>query len=1102
MIQLKCPHCYANLAVQPIPEGSVISDCPSCGKHILVINHNGCYTLIPPYYFKCRHCGHENVFTTRPATFSCGGCHRHYTVAPDGSQALESEIFARGETGSFAYRTKKDPVGRAIGLWRGSPKLFRLAVFAAILFGIWSLISLYISSLPADILTTKAYADNSRLWAEFRQKNPFNTQLAAIRHYDDGSYNILLAEPPENVSADQLEALLTDYNAKLSYYRCPMGYDGWLEDAVVSVNGVDDDDLAELTSGIHILFYGTDYKAGLADFSTVPEYTAYSCNNLNLEITEEELRQWLISDGELFTRPDSTDAMSLAALLDSSERGIFYSHKPGFVLWLLYEGTNDRQRFRTDSRRFALDSDLILGAIYRNGRIAIVGRERQEPVWSLPPLRSETMALLACTDAKELAQSFQRNNIFATKLTGENGGKDWAPILLSPELWHTEYGNLLNVADQMLKSWSMNGQVEYENFSYPKPVFWAFDSAVTKDLGTSSLTYNWNTQGVGYMVEDGGYSVFALNRTGSLPVSYIPDGAADISAGDPVYRAEETAYDFFSSLSNTTLVRVVQYAALYQIFRNAGITLSAAPYSPASPAVYPDEMYTRAEKLMKRIAGFDMEQELIPFTQSVARRYGFDTDSTRYQKFKDAVGRFVDQGIQPSAIWLTRESGLSSVAETYVYISALNVLADIEKLKTLLDNANADQAFISSYSRYLVDSDFDQVSFQPEYRPLLVSQFKAGGGLPSLKPGADHRPKAEKLGDFLQAMQADGINGSVKEYFHYLCPGLRTDRYCNLLTETNAQKSGLWMKSPTVVRSWSMADSVKFQGGHNLGSEITRFRVNRELQPGQVRTAYSGGRKVYEVSPTDLAGSVTSPAYLRRAARLGEFTPGGDAPAVRARNSVIPDAPRKERGLSHAHIHIDATDSGFELDGKRLSWSELLADAATRISRGDDKLPFREIEITNFDRAGVEIQALIDGIAYRMPRGQGLDIPLACFDMANYSTEIVGDRAIVRIPIKARRLELAALPTASADDGHNAIPLKEGCVAFNVPKNRLKEFISIISEYLRHPMQKWNEFRLRRKMKQRGIDPTDIQESTHLRVAKNIIHHEYHVEFIPQEKTA
>ena len=127
----------------------------------------------------------------------------------------------------------------------------------------------------------------------------------------------------------------------------------------------------------------------------------------------------------------------------------------------------------------------------------------------------------------------------------------------------------------MLKSWSENGMVDYVDFDYPKPVNWTFNDGVTGDLGVSRLTYNWNTAGVGYIVEDDTYSIYALNRTGSLPVSYIPGESEGISDNDPVYQAEQHAYDFFSNLSSPELVKVVQYAAMYQIFRNLGVLVES-----------------------------------------------------------------------------------------------------------------------------------------------------------------------------------------------------------------------------------------------------------------------------------------------------------------------------------------------------------------------------------------------------------------------------------------------------------------------------------------------------------------------------------------------
>ena len=47
---------------------------------------------------------------------------------------------------------------------------------------------------------------------------------------------------------------------------------------------------------------------------------------------------------------------------------------------------------------------------------------------------------------------------------------DWAPILLSRELTNTEYGQILNMTDQMLKSWSNSNSVIYGNFPYPTPL--------------------------------------------------------------------------------------------------------------------------------------------------------------------------------------------------------------------------------------------------------------------------------------------------------------------------------------------------------------------------------------------------------------------------------------------------------------------------------------------------------------------------------------------------------------------------------------------------------------------------------------------------------
>ena len=85
--------------------------------------------------------------------------------------------------------------------------------------------------------------------------------------------------------------------------------------------------------------------------------------------------------------------------------------------------------------------------------------------------------------------------------------KDWAPIYLSEELINTEYGSLLNITDQLLKSWSQNGLTKYINFNYRVPVKWPFEKPLIRivitEFKADTVTFNWNTKGVGYIMDNG-----------------------------------------------------------------------------------------------------------------------------------------------------------------------------------------------------------------------------------------------------------------------------------------------------------------------------------------------------------------------------------------------------------------------------------------------------------------------------------------------------------------------------------------------------------------------------------------------------------------------
>jgi hypothetical protein len=258
------------------------------------------------------------------------------------------------------------------------------------------------------------------------------------------------------------------------------------------------------------------------------------------------------------------DPVTPEKILDQNRAGVFLSEQPGLVLWSFLRNSPISEH-PAEIRQFAVDSDLILGAVKKGDCVLVVARERSVPVDVLPPLRTETILQLASVKTDELGQSYERTNIVSGKLSstaGADQGKDWAPIYLSDELIDTEYGSQMNIADQLLKSWSMHGEVQYDAFTYPDP---PQDFPFTKNLlewaNTGQVTFNWNTKGAGYIAEKGPYEIYALNRTGALPIDYL---AGDNSR---LREAEDKAYDKFAGYSNPDLVRVVQYAALYQIFR-------------------------------------------------------------------------------------------------------------------------------------------------------------------------------------------------------------------------------------------------------------------------------------------------------------------------------------------------------------------------------------------------------------------------------------------------------------------------------------------------------------------------------------------------------
>jgi hypothetical protein len=439
-----------------------------------------------------------------------------------------------------------------------------------------------------------------RVWEEYRKYRPFHAQEVAVSPpLSRGCRTLIISEPPPGVTAADL-VRAHPLIASLKPRQHPLGVDGWVEDLVGVMPPLDDDAMSELTSDLHVALFGTAYRGRLAPIR--PETTWRG--TLNVEVRPAELYAWVFGAGAMFWPVDGGAARPAAELLSPGRSGVYTSSTPGVVLWSLpKKGTFDEQR--ANVRMFGLEADLVLGAVANDTAVLVIGRERIAPVDVLPPLRFETVKLLATTSLPQLAQSYERLQLFAgPRDPFSHDSVDWAPILLSPVLLDTELGSVLNIADQLLKRWSLNGTIDYEGFDYPRrPARWAFDKPLAEVFGTASLTFNWNTAATGGIAPlIGGRDLYWMARTGALNVSYLPDHVYHPSAS----QYEELGRAFFAEQSDPYLVRAVQYGALFQAFRGLGVTAADA-VEEIEWQVGVDEatgvLETLGERALRRAAG-------------------------------------------------------------------------------------------------------------------------------------------------------------------------------------------------------------------------------------------------------------------------------------------------------------------------------------------------------------------------------------------------------------------------------------------------------------------------------------------------------------------
>jgi hypothetical protein len=384
-------------------------------------------------------------------------------------------------------------------------------------------------------------------WQRFRANYPYHIQTIVLGPDAPGGRTLIVSEPPPAVTvAAMRQRWPVEFKAAV-ILKHAVGVDGWVSDIVTRLPPQSENATRELVQQLTGYLFGTSYKSYVSPIEPVARGRRA---DLDVSVSTGQLSRWLglerpapgpvgqtlsgllwigvllsiialartrrfrwVTAGAAcaailfmqgyFYQPPPPEVRFVerhsAGRLQSMDRilngggGVYDSDTRGLVL-LVLPRTASLDSNPMALREFVLDTDAILGAVGTDRTTAIVGRERIMPVDLMPPLRVETLLQLASVKS--------------------------AAIFLKDELKDTEYGSLLNI------------------------------TALSTQAKASTVTFNWNTKGVGDLDEIGGFKLLAFARTGS--------------SGDP------------------NLARVVQYAGACQIFRFFEIN-GTNPYPAPGP---------------------------------------------------------------------------------------------------------------------------------------------------------------------------------------------------------------------------------------------------------------------------------------------------------------------------------------------------------------------------------------------------------------------------------------------------------------------------------------------------------------------------------------
>jgi hypothetical protein len=609
--------------------------------------------------------------------------------------------------------------------------------------------------------------NSESIWKEFRQEFPFHIQVVAMSRPDGReTRTMIISEPPPHVTLEGLKKLSPTLFADLKVMKHSIGYDGWVKDVVTDIPAkIRPDELRRLIDSIHQYLFYTDYKA---DVLLVPvsksEKKKY---DLDYQISHLDLKQWLIDSKEKFVSLKDEKQFSFDDML--KHPGVYFSQSNGFVLWAIPQGA-DIDNYLAEARQFALDSDLILGAISEEDNLVIVGRERMVPAHILPPVRTETLRFMTDKETDKLGQSIDLLYTVAGRLSD---GTDWAPVYLSKALLDTEYGNLLIIADQLLKSWSENGRVSFNNFNYPNPEKWAFEKPLIELLKPFILIYNLDNSETLYSVNIDKYKLVALPRTGSLRVNYLKNG-------QNVPDIEKIGYEFFCQISDPIFIKVLQYNTLFLLFKKHNIYVEK--YDFYSPQPDYSAMQDNFSKILTEIINAS-EYEINNISEKFANKA-----IKEYKENKSTINELIKNfpGVDPSMFDLTNYP--PSFVQYGFYTQIMMLRSDLwEGYESWGEEA------ISTLSSFLANPRDPYVQKQLLMAGTEINSDRQMKFWISMMYHSLSLPNRELLQEFYD------VNKIKNDY----------------INSFNVQERR-WIRTPTIVISKYHNPIVKWMGGHNI----------------------------------------------------------------------------------------------------------------------------------------------------------------------------------------------------------------------------------------------------------------------------------------------